>query len=257
MQRIGWDRRGVLWGLSALAGAGIFGARATPATAQQVKYSSGTEPPKLKAPANACDCHHHIYGSQYKVDPRSTLRPGDATVEDYRALQKRIGTSRNVIVQPSTYGTENAPTLDALVAFGPSARAVVVVDTTVTDAELKRMHGLGARGIRFNLAQAGATTPEMIEPLSKRVNELGWHIQINAEAPTIMEIMPILEKVPSPIVFDHLAHIPEPDGITHPLFAQVRALIDKGKTWVKLSGAYADQVRWSPIVRQPEPSSKV
>src|SRR6266699_5008169 len=89
---------------------------------------SGASPAKLKAPANACDCHHHIYEAQYKVDPRSTLRPGDATVDDYRALQKRIGTSRNVIVQPSTYGTENAPTLDALVAFGPSARAVVVVD---------------------------------------------------------------------------------------------------------------------------------
>jgi hypothetical protein len=42
MQRIGWDGRGVLWGLSALAGAGIFGASATPATAQQVKYWSGT-----------------------------------------------------------------------------------------------------------------------------------------------------------------------------------------------------------------------
>ena len=180
MRQTGWDRRDVLWGLSAMAGAGILGA--IPAMAQQVKYSSGTEPAKLKAPANACDCHHHIYGSQYKVDPRSTLRPGDATVDDYRALQKRIGTSRNVIVQPSTYGTENAPTLDALVAFGPSARAVVVVDTAVSDAELKRMHGLGARGIRFNLAQAGATTPEMIEPLSRRVNELGWHIQINAPA---------------------------------------------------------------------------
>src|SRR6266851_10265812 len=147
MQPTRWDRRGVLWGLSAMAGAGILGASTTPATAQQVKYSSGTEPPKLKVPANACDCHHHIYGSQYKVDPRSTLRPADATVDDYRALQKRIGTSRNVIVQPSTYGTENAPTLDALVAFGSSARAVVVVDTSVTDAELKRMHGLGARGI--------------------------------------------------------------------------------------------------------------
>src|SRR3984893_18509667 len=214
MEQTGWDRRGVLWGLSAIAGAGILGARVTPATAQQVKYSSGTEPPKLKAPANACDCHHHIYGSQYKVDPRSTLRPGDATVEDYRALQKRIGTSRNVIVQPSTYGTENAPTLDALVAFGPNARAVVVVvlDTTFTDAELKRMHGLGARGIRFNLAQAGATTPEMIEPLSKRVNELGWHIQINASPATIMEIMPILEKVPSSIVFDHLPIFPSRTG---------------------------------------------
>jgi D-galactarolactone isomerase len=88
-----------------MAGAGILGARVTPAAAQQVKYSSGTEPPRLKVPANACDCHHHIYGSQYKVDPRSTLRPGDATVENDRALQKRIGTGRNVIVQPSTYGT--------------------------------------------------------------------------------------------------------------------------------------------------------
>ena len=185
MEQTDWDRRSVLWGLAAVAGAGLLGPSAKPARAQQVKYSSGTEPPKLKVPANACDCHHHIYGSQYKADPRSTLRPGDATVEDYRALQKRIGTSRNVIVQPSTYGTENAPTLDALVAFGPGARAVVVVDTTITDAELKRMHNLGARGIRFNLAQAGATTPEMIEPLSKRVNELGWHIQINASAPTI------------------------------------------------------------------------
>jgi D-galactarolactone isomerase len=233
-------RREVLTAISAGAAAGLFGAGIPSAAAQPVKWSEGTEPPKLKAPANACDCHHHIYGSQYKVDPRATLRPGDATVDDYRALQKRIGTSRNVIVQPSTYGTENAPTLDALIAFGPQARAVVVVDTTVTDAELKRMHGLGARGIRFNLAQAGATTPEMIEPLAKRVNDLGWHIQINAAAAKIAEIMPILEKVPSPIVFDHLAHIPEPEGVNHPLFAQIRKLIDKGKTWVKLSGAYAD-----------------
>jgi len=240
MEQIGWLRRDVLGGLSATTGAAILAASGTSATAQQVTYSSGTEPAKLKVPANACDCHHHIYGSRYKVDPRSTLRPGDASVDDYRTLQKRIGTSRNVIVQPSTYGTENAPTLDALVAFGPSARAVVVVDTTVTEAELKRMHGLGARGIRFNLAQAGATTPDMIEPLAKRINDLGWHIQINAAPTTIMEVMPILEKVPSPIVFDHLAHIPEPDGINHPLFSKVRALIDKGKTWVKLSGAYAD-----------------
>jgi len=168
------------------------------------------------------------------------LRPGDALVEDYRAFQKRIGTSRNVVVTPSTYGVDNRVTLDAVAAFGPQARAVVVVNDTVSDAELKHMHEQGARGIRFNFAPAGATTPEMIEPLSKRVNELGWHIQINAPAAKIIEIMPILEKVPTPIVFDHLAHIPEPDSVTHPLFGQVRALIDKGKTWVKLSGAYAD-----------------
>ena len=234
------DRRTVLKTISAAAAAGAIVARPQPTAAQQVKWSAGTEAPKLRAPAGAADCHHHIYNSKYPVDPRATLRPGDATVEDYRALQRRIGTSRNIIVQPSTYGTDNSCTLDALAAFGPAARAVAVVDTSVADAELKRMNDLGVRGIRFNLAQAGATTPEMIEPLSKRVNDLGWHIQINAPAAKIMEIKDILNRVPSPIVFDHLAHIPEPEGTAHPLFGVVLALIDKGKTWVKLSGTYAD-----------------
>jgi D-galactarolactone isomerase len=235
------DRRTVLKTISAVAAACATAARPHRATAQQIKWSAGSEPPKLRAPADAADCHHHVYDAKYPVDPRATLRPGDATVEDYRAFQRRIGTSRNVIVQPSTYGTDNRCALDALVAIGPTARAVAVVDTSVSDAELKRMNDLGVRGIRFNLAQgAFATTPEMLEPLSRRVNDLGWHIQINAPSAKIMEIKDILNRVPSPIVFDHLAHIPEPEGTAHPLFAAVLALIDKGNTWVKLSGAYAD-----------------
>jgi predicted TIM-barrel fold metal-dependent hydrolase len=145
-----------------------------------------------------------------------------------------------VLVQPSTYGTDNRCHLDALAAFGPTGRMVAVVNDSVSTDELKRMHALGVRGIRFNLAQAGATTPEMLEPLSRRINDLGWHIQINAPPAKIMEVMPILERVPSPIVFDHLAHIPQPEGVSHPLFAKVRGLMDKGRTWMKLSGAYAD-----------------
>jgi len=204
---------------------------------QQVKWSAGTGTPRLKAPPNAADCHHHIYDATYPVDPKATLRPGDASVMDYRALQRRLGTTRSVIVQPSTYGTDNRCTLDALSRLGAAARAVVVVDTQVSDAELKRLHGLGARGIRFNLAQAGATTPEMMMPLSTRVNALGWHIQINAPPAKIMEVMPILNTVPSPIVFDHLARLPD---VSDPLFGEIRKLMDKGRTWVKLSGAYAD-----------------
>jgi hypothetical protein len=33
--------------------------------AQQVPYTIGTEPPKPKASANACDCHMHIYDAKY------------------------------------------------------------------------------------------------------------------------------------------------------------------------------------------------
>src|SRR5262245_61808170 len=147
-----WNRRDVLKIASAAV---LVGAQARPAAAQTVKWSTGTEAPKLKAPANATDCHHHIYNAKFPVDPKATLRPGDALVEDYRALQKRIGTTRNVLVQPSTYGTDNRCHLEALAAFGPTARMVAVVDNTVSTEELKRLHGLGVRGIRSEERRVG------------------------------------------------------------------------------------------------------
>ena len=42
------------------------------------------------------------------------------------------------------------------------------------------------------------------------------------------------------MVFDHLAHIPQPGGVNDTLFGKVPGLMDKGRTWMKLSGAYAD-----------------
>jgi len=150
-----------------------------------VPNSSGTELPKLKAPALACDCHHHIY------DPARfmPLQPGtvpNARVAEYRLLQRRIGTTRNVVVTPRPYATDNRVTLDAIAQLGGNARGVAVVHPTVTDAELKILDRGGIRGIRFSLAAnpntIAATTVDMIEPLSERVNALGWHVQIAMDA---------------------------------------------------------------------------
>ncbi len=231
------SRRTVL----AMMGAAAAAAAGSDAQAQQVPWSTGTAPPKTKAPPNATDCHHHIYSSHFKVDPNSVLRPGDASVADYRLLQKRIGTSRNVIVQPSTYGIYNDGLIEALGECGPTARGVAVVNTSVTDDELKRLNAAGVRGVRFNLATpGGATNMEMLEPVAKRVAALGWHIQFNMSADTALAARDVLNRLPCPIVFDHLAHIPEPAGISHPAFAVVVDLLQKGKAWLKLSGAYAD-----------------
>src|SRR5450631_121895 len=206
--------------------------RGAPAFAQQVPWSSGTEAPKLKAPANACDCHMHIYNAKYPVAANATLKPADALVDDYRLLQKRIGTTRNVIVTPSTYGTDNRVTLEAMAKIGATVRGVAVVNASVADAELKRLADLGVRGIRFNLVQAGATTVEMLEPLSTRVNALGWHVQIHMLADQIVKIEDLLSRLPSPIVFDHLGRIAQPAGTDHPAFGVIRKLIDKGRTWI-------------------------
>ncbi len=226
--------------LAAMGAAAAAGAAIPEAHAEQTPWSAGTALPKTKAPPGAADCHHHIYSARFKVDPKSTLRPGDATVADYRLLQKRIGTSRNVIVQPSTYGVFNDGLVEALQAFGPAARGVAVVNAGVTDDELKRLGAAGVRGVRFNLANPGATTMEMLEPVAKRVARLGWHIQFNMSADTTLAARDVLYRLPCPFVFDHLAHLPEPDGIAHPAFAVVVDLLQKGKAWLKLSGAYAD-----------------
>jgi D-galactarolactone isomerase len=235
------DRRTLLAqaGSIALAAGGAIAARSVRA-AGTVPYSSGSEAPSLKAPADACDCHMHIYDSRFPVAPYATLRPPDAHVDDYRLLQRRLGTARNVVVTPSTYGTDNSCTLDALAQLGGSARGVAVVDTSVSDDELKRLDRLGIRGIRFNLVQAGATRLEMLEPLSRRVNELGWHVQIHMLGDKIVEIDDLLQRLPSPIIFDHLGRLPQPAGTDHPAFRVISRLIDKGRTWVKLSGAYID-----------------
>ncbi len=87
--------------------------------AQQVPNSAGTEPPKLKAPANAADCHMHIYDpARFPMPPNPRPAPTNATVEEYRLLQKRIGTTRVVIVQPRNYATDNRVTLDAIAQLG-------------------------------------------------------------------------------------------------------------------------------------------
>jgi len=211
--------------------------------AQQVPNSVGTEAPKLKAPANACDCHMHIYDpGRFPMPPNPRAAPSHATVADYRLLQQRIGTTRVVIVQPRNYATDNQVTVDAIAQLRPNARGVAVLHPTVTDAELKQLNDAGVRGIRFSLSDPSsrAVTPDMIEPLSKRIADLGWHIQFNVDGQQVDELADILRRLPTPLVFDHLAHPPLPAGIEHSSHRTLRGLIDRGRTWVKLSGAYSN-----------------
>ena len=106
-------RRTFLAGSAAVAASGMTSAQAQ----HNVPNSTGSEAPKLKAPANACDCHMHIYdGERFppaRPGPQSRMQ-SNATVADYRLLQKRNGTTRTVIVTPAAYVTDNRVTLDGI-----------------------------------------------------------------------------------------------------------------------------------------------
>ena len=239
------DRRAVLGGALTMASAAMASSGARAQQPTEVRWSVGTEPPKTKAPANATDCHFHIYDASFPIAPYATLKPPPASVQDYQALQRRLGTTRCVVILPSTYGTDNQHYLALLPQLGgrERARMVGVVNPSVTDQELRQMHDAGVRGIRFNLSPAGATTVDMIEPLAKRIEPMGWNCQINAPAEQIVAAQEIFLRVPGRLVFDHLAHAPDVNG---PAYQLIRRLIDKGNTWVKLSGAYGDSKSGPP-----------
>ena len=207
----------------------------------QVPNSSGTARPHLQAPPNACDCHMHIYDGERFPAPRPQARmQPNARLQDYRLLQQRIGTSRVVIVNPAAYVTDNEVTLDAIARIGPQARGIAVVHPSVTDAELRRLADGGIRGIRFTQfdPNSASTTIDMIEPLAERVQALGWHVQIHLRADQIVTNADMLQRLPGTIVFDHLGRLTPPEGLDHPAFGIIRRMLDRGRTWMKLSGAY-------------------
>ena len=236
------DRRAFL-NAAALAATAVGAIVARDAKAQTpVPNSSGTAPAKLKAPANACDCHMHIYDpARFAMPPSARVAPMNATVAEYRLLQRRTGTTRVVVVQPRNYAVDNRVTVDAMKQMAPNTRGVAVLHPTVTDAELKSLNDAGIRGIRFSLGDptTAAVTPDMVEPLARRVAPLGWHVQFNVLGEQIVQMADIMRRLPTPMVFDHLAN-PGPMGIDHPSHAIVRSLIDRGRTWVKLSGAHSN-----------------
>jgi predicted TIM-barrel fold metal-dependent hydrolase len=209
-------------------------------THQVVPNSSGTAPPKLKAPPGSADCHIHIYDPRF---PPRVEKPTDATVRDYRLLQKRVGVSRVVIVTPRCYVTDNSCTVDAIRQLGiANARGVAVLRPSVTDADLKRLNDEGIRGIRFTLAnpETAAVSVDMIEPLAKRIAAFGWHVQLNMEPEQIADAASMLQRLPVTIVFDHMGKLGFAGGMQHPAYRVIRSLFDAGRAWVKLSGTYLD-----------------
>jgi predicted TIM-barrel fold metal-dependent hydrolase len=183
----------------------------------------------------------HIYdGGRFPPPrPQSRMQP-NACVADYRLFQQHIGTSRVIVVTPAAYFTDNEVTLDAIAQLGVQARGVTVVHPAVTDAELKRMDDAGVRGIRFTQfdPRTATTTMDMIEPLARRVQALDWHVQIHLRADQIVAAEDLLLRMSGTVVFDHLGRLTPPAGLNHPAFGIIRRMLDGGRTWMKLSGAY-------------------
>jgi len=232
-------RRKVLFGSMAAGAAAIL-----PSKLLLSKASQPSTPVSFAVPPTACDCHTHIFGDprQYPWFSGRTYTPESASIAEMRALHRALHMDRVVIVNPSVYGADNSCTIDAMKQLGPRARAIAVIDAKTSAGQLDEMEHAGVRGIRLNFENFGQTNPDLarkaFHSAVERVADRKWHIQIYTRLPVIASLLEEIIAAPVPVVFDHFGGARASLGTSQPGFDTMVDLVQSGKAYVKISGAY-------------------
>jgi 2-pyrone-4,6-dicarboxylate lactonase len=196
--------------------------------------------PTFKVPAGSVDAHCHVFGpgKQFAYAPERKYTPCDASKAQLFALRDHLGFDRNVLVQATCHGADNSALLDVLASAHGRARGVVTVKRDVSDEQLKAMHDLGVRGVRFNFIKRLVDfTPrdELIE-IAHRIAPLGWHVVIYFEAQDLPELWDFFTALPTTVVVDHMGrpNVEKPvNGAEFQLFLQF--MREHDNIWSKVS----------------------
>jgi predicted TIM-barrel fold metal-dependent hydrolase len=195
-------------------------------------------------PPGATDCAVHVFGDtkRHPYWEGRTYTPEPATVAELKQVMRALGLDRVVVVQASTYGTDNSIVLDSIRELGAGARGVAVIDEKTTEASLDEMHRGGVRGIRLSLGNQGATdlaaAKQRLKVAADRLrNRNGWSALVSGSPATWDALRVDLAAFPVPIVIDHFGEPRVADGVGQPGFSAVLSLVKSGKAYVKLSNA--------------------
>lgn len=200
-------------------------------------WTEAPSAPRFVPPPGAIDAHCHVFGpaAHFPFSAKAKYLPQDAGPDMLFALRDRLGFDRNVIVQASCHGTDNAATLDAIARSDGKARGVAVVDPAISQDELARLHDGGIRGIRFNFLKRlvdDAPKDKFLEVAARL--PAGWHVVVYFEADILAELRPFLDAIPVPLVIDHMGRPDVSQGPDGPDMLAFRALLaSRDDVWFK------------------------
>ena len=202
-----------------------------------VSWHANPSKPRYVPPPGAVNAHCHVFGpmAEFPFSAKAKYLPEDADPYMLFALRDHLGFTRNVIVQASCHGTDNAATLAAISRSNGRARGVAVVDPAISEAELAALHLGGVRGIRFNFLKRlvdDAPKDKFLE-VARRLPE-GWHVVIYFEADVLDELRPFMDAIPVPLVVDHMGRPDVRQGPDGPDMKAFRALLNsRDDIWFK------------------------
>ena len=204
--------------------------------------------PSLKVPPLSCDAHAHVLGppSKYPYVANRSYTPPDALPSDFLRMLNVLGMERMVVVQASCYGEDNRRTIDAVQELGMHrARGVVMVGASIAESELQAMHDKGVRATRFITTAKGGPTLDQLKDVAARIAPFGWPIEMYIPTHVWHEVLPIVERLPVPVVFDHMGGMMADTPPGDPVFKRIIALLESGRCWTKLTG-YRPSVQGPP-----------
>ena len=197
------------------------------------------------------DAHCHVFGpaSVFPYAPDRKYTPVDAPKEKLFALRDYLGFERNVIVQASCHGKDNAALIDALVNSNNMARGIAVIGEDVSEAELQAMDRAGVKGVRFNFVKrlVDFTPRDVLERIAARIAPLGWHIVVYFEMPDLPDLEAFFTSLPTTIVVDHMGRPDVKKGVDHPENRRFLDMLEKhDNIWTKVSCSERLTVQGAP-----------
>jgi predicted TIM-barrel fold metal-dependent hydrolase len=196
--------------------------------------------PAILLPPGSCDSHCHVFGpgEVFPYAPDRTFTPVDVPRRQVAGLHRFLGLSRAVIVQSSCNGGDHAVLLDALAAGGGDLRGVALLAETTPATEIAKLHDAGVRGLRLNFLPhlRRPAGPDEVATVLAKVADYGWHAEIHVAGTGVIEHGGLIRGIAAPVVIDHLGRVDIAEGLDSPSVRALRALLDTGKVWVKVSG---------------------
>ena len=208
--------------------------------ADYLPFHANPSEPAYTPPPGSVDAHCHVFGpaAVFPYAPQRKYTPCDAPKEKLFALRDFLGFERNVIVQATCHGNDNAALVDALRSAAGLARGVASVAPDISMDELAELHEAGVRGVRFNFVKrlVDATPREVFFKIADKIAPLGWHIVVYFEAQDLEGLTPFLKQLPTVIVVDHMGRPDMAKGVEHPDFQRfIDLMAENSNIWSKVS----------------------
>ena len=202
--------------------------------------------PRLAVPAGAVDTAIHVYRASVPAAPGGPPVPGDFSESAYQSVQRRLGFTRVVVVQPNAYQDDNRVTVEAIKALGTGAKGIGVVKPGVADAEIERLTRAGIVGQRIFQMQWGAVGFDRMHEVMARVHPFGWFASIQLDGREMPQWEETIKRLPGRFVIDHIGKFLEPVPPEHEAFKALLRLVDTGRCWVRLAAAYETSKTGAP-----------